>query len=138
MTRITRIIIATTLTVVAFALASSVSMAQSYTGNWPATVSKSHFANGTYCIKLTDDGSLGFPHSGGAQLVPSNGTYPGIFEVINGVLTVDIPEPADADLEFLIFTARASNGTIGKGAYNLAYGGFFDFGLLVFGAKNGC
>jgi hypothetical protein len=138
MTRITRTFIAMALPIVAFALMPRASMAQSYSGNWPMTVSHSHYANGRYCVALTDDGSLGWPHSGAASLVPLNGTYPGQFQVIDGLLTVTIPAPAGSNLSFLLFTARASDGHIGKGVYNLAYGGFFDSGVLVFGAKNRC
>jgi hypothetical protein len=90
------------------------------------------------CVALTDDGSAGWPHSGSAVLVPENSTYPGQFQVIDGLLTVTIPAPAGSTLEFLLYTARASNGHISKGVYNLAYGGFFDSGYLAFGVKNGC
>ena len=51
---------------------------------------------------------------------------------------MNIPAPAGANLSFLLYTARASGGHIGKGVYNLAYGGFNDSGVLVFGAKGGC
>ncbi|MGA2424399.1 MAG: hypothetical protein ABSG07_10370 [Terriglobales bacterium] len=138
MTRNIRRFIVMALPIVAFALTSSAAMAQSYSGNWPMTVTKSQYANGTYCVALTDDGSAGWPHSGGAVLVPETGTYPGIFQVIDGLLTVNIPAPAGANLSFLLYTARASGGHIGKGVYNLAYGGFNDSGVLVFGAKGGC
>ncbi len=62
------------------------------------TVSHSQYANGKCCVTLTDDGSLGWPHSGAASLVPENGTYPGQFQVIDGLLTVTIPAPAGANL----------------------------------------
>jgi len=138
MTRNIRIFMAMALPVVAFALTPSAAMAQGYSGNWPMKVTKSHYANGKYCVTLTENGGPGFPRGGEAQLVPANGTYPGVFTVINGLLTVTIPEPADADIAFLLFTAPASDGHIGKGEYELAYGGFFDFGLLAFGKKGGC
>jgi hypothetical protein len=136
MTSIIRAFIAMALPIVAISLASSAVMAQSYTGNWPITVSKSHYGNGTYCVALTDDGSLGFPHSGYASLGPPNG-YAGFFTVINGIATVTIPEPYNGELEFQVFVAHASNGHISKGAYDLA-GGPDDSGVAVFGAKNGC
>ena len=59
---------ATALAVAVFALTSSAAMAQSYTGDWPATVTQSQRSNGTYCVTLTDDGSYGWPHSGEAEL----------------------------------------------------------------------
>jgi len=136
MTSITRVFIAMALLIVAISLMPSAAMAQSYTGNWPITVTKSHYGNGTYCVALTDDGSQGFPHSGYASLVPSNG-YVGVFTVVNGIVTVTIPEPYNGELEFLVFVAHAGYGRIGKGAYDLA-GGPGDTGEAVFGAKNGC
>jgi len=138
MTRNIRIFVAMASLIVAFALMSGAAMAQSYTGNWPMTVTKSQYANGHYCLALTDDGSGGFPHSGEAELLPLNGTYPGAFQVINGILTVTIPEPEGSTLGFLIFIGHASKGHITKGAYDLAYGGFNDAGVLTFGAKGGC
>lgn len=136
MTSVARFFIATALPIVAISLMPSAAMAQSYTGNWPITVTKSHYSNGTYCVALTDDGSQGFPHSGNASLVPPNG-YPGLFTVINGIVTVTIPEAYNGEFEFLVFVAHASNGRISKGAYDLA-GGPDDAGVSVFGPKNGC
>lgn len=136
MTSITRFFIAMALPILAISLTPRAAMAQSYTGNWPITVSKSHYSNGTYCAALTDDGNQGFPHSGPASLVPSNG-YFGWFTVINGIVTVTIPEAYNGELEFLVFVAHASDGRIGKGAFVLA-GGPDDSGVAVFGAKNGC
>ncbi|MGC1373773.1 MAG: hypothetical protein WA824_16680 [Candidatus Sulfotelmatobacter sp.] len=139
MIRNIRTFIAMALPIVAFALASSPAMAQSYTGNWPATVSQSHRANGTYCITLTDDGSLGWPHSGEATLVPAQGTDFGTFQVIDGVLMVTFTQPGGtAENGALLFIASASDGRIGKGAYEQFYGTEIDSGVLVFGAKGGC
>ena len=59
------------LAIAVLALMSSAAMAQSYTGKWPATVTKSQRNNGKNCITLTDDGSYGFRHSGEAPA--SNG-----------------------------------------------------------------
>lgn len=131
--------IATTFAAAAFALTTGAAMAQSFTGNWPATVTESQRSNGTYCISLTDDGSFGWPHSGEATLVPNNGPYPGYFTVIDGLITVTFPEvsgPGDC-CDFLVFTARTGkNGHIGKGVFN--YLGLTDNGLLAFGKKDGC
>ena len=46
---------------------------------------QSQRSNGTYCISLTDNGSYGFPHSGGALLLPNNGQYPGYFTVVAAI-----------------------------------------------------
>jgi len=126
------------LSVVALAMASSAAMAQSYTGNFPVTVSRSKFANGKYCLMLTEQSGGGFPRGGTASLVPANGTEDGTFTIINGLLTVTFPTPEGATIAFQLFTARASDGNISKGEYELAYGGFYDFGVLAVGKKGGC
>jgi hypothetical protein len=139
MTRNIRISMAVVLAVMAFALTSSAAMAQSYSGNWPATVSQSHHANGTYCITLTDDGSLGWPHSGEASLEPNEGTDFGTFQVIDGLIMVTFTQPGGtAENGALLFIARASDGHIGRGAYEQFYGTEVDSGVLIFGAKNSC
>ncbi|MGA7969499.1 MAG: hypothetical protein WA800_07735 [Terriglobales bacterium] len=138
MTKHIRRFIATALAIAAFALTTSAAMAQSYTGNWPATVTKSQRNNGTYCIALTDDGSYGWPHSGEATLIPNNSPYSGYFTVVDGLITVTITYPSGAGdcCSFFVFTARASNGNIRKGIFN--YFGASDNGLLAFGKKDGC
>jgi hypothetical protein len=144
MTTNIRRLIVTAFTVAAFALTTSAAVAQSaattqsYTGNWPATVTQSQRDNGTDCITLTDDGSYGFPHSGEAVLNGQRSSYPGYFTVVDGLMTVTFTEPSgEGDCcDYLVFTARASNGHIGKGVFN--YFGITDIGLLAFGKKDGC
>lgn len=145
MTRNIRRFIVMALPIVAFALMSSAAMAQtdaaktqSYTGNWPVTVTQSQRDNGTDCIALTDDGSYGFPHSGEAVLNGEQNPYGGYFTVVNGLITVTFTYPSgEGDCcSFQVFTARASNGHIGKGAFN--YFGLTDIGVLAFGKKDGC
>ena len=138
MIRHIRRFIATALPIAAFALTTNAAMAQSYTGNWPATVTQSQRSNGAYCISLTDDGSYGFTHSGEAVLNGENNPYGGYFTVVDGLMTVTFTYPSgEGDCcDFQVFTARASNGRIGKGAFN--YFGLTDIGLVVFGKKDGC
>jgi hypothetical protein len=143
MTRNIRRLIAMALPILAFALMSSSAMAQSaasqsYTGNWPATVTESQRDNGTDCITLTDDGSYGFTHSGEAVLNGQQNPYGGYFTVVNGLMTVTFTYPSgEGDCcSYQVFTARASNGHIGKGVFN--YFGITDVGLVAFGKKNGC
>ena len=113
-------------------------MTRSFSGNWPLTVTHSGGANGTYCLTLTDNGSIGWPHSGQASLahVGDGGT----FQVINHDLVVTIQSPgASGQNEGLVFVAHAGNGTIGSGIYEGVYGGEeVDSGVLVFGMKGGC
>ena len=126
-----------TFVVAVFALTSA-AMAQSYTGDWLATVTRSQRSNGNYCISLTDDGSFGAPHSGEAKLIPNNGQEPGYFTVVDGLITVSFTYPSgEGDCcDYQVFTAHASNGQIGSGVYN--YFGLTDIGLVTFGKKNSC
>jgi hypothetical protein len=130
--------IAIAFVVAGFALITSAAMAQNYTGDWPATVTRSQRSNGAYCISLTDDGSYGAPHSGPAMLIPNNDQYPGYFTVVDGILTVTFTYPSgEGDCcSFQVFTAHASNGKIGTGVFN--YFGLTDIGLLTFGKRNAC
>ncbi|HEY4843057.1 MAG TPA: hypothetical protein VIH78_13885 [Terriglobales bacterium] len=138
MIRHIRRFIAIALAIAAFALTTSAAVAQSYTGNWPVTVTQSQRDNGTYCVSLTDNGSGGFPHSGEAVLNGQNNPYGGYFTVVDGLITVTFTYPSgEGDCcSFLVFTAHANNGKIGKGVFN--YFGLTDIGLLAFGKKDGC
>jgi hypothetical protein len=138
-----RIFMATALPIVVFALMSSAAMAQSYSGNWPLTVTKSHHADGMYCLTLTDNGTMGWPHSGPASVVGQalgNGTLHGTFQLIDRLLMVTIEQPGGSGQDAgLVFIAPASDGDIGEGVYEQVYGGGeLDSGVLEFGVKNGC
>lgn len=122
----------------AMARSSGAAMARSYSGNWPLTVTHSRGANGTYCLTLTDNGSLGWRHSGPASLAGfSNG---GTFQLIEHTLVATIQSPgATGQNEGLVFVASAGHGNIGSGVYEGVYGGEeIDSGVLVFGMKGGC
>lgn len=142
MIRHIRIFMATVLPIVAFALTPSAAMAQSYSGNWPVTVTQTQHSNGTFCLTLSDDGSLGFPHSGQASVTGHklDGTLYGTFQLIDGLLMVTIEAPgATGQNAGLVFIGHASGGHIGKGVYDEVYGGEeFDSGVLAFGVKGGC
>lgn len=73
------------LPIVAFAITPGAAKAQSYVGSWPATVSHSQRANGTYCVTLEKDGE--------ATLVPSEGTDFATYQVIDGLLIVTFTQP---------------------------------------------
>lgn len=114
---------------------------QSYTGRWPVTVTQSRGANGTGCLTLTDNGSLGWRHSGQASLTFGgiNFTF-GTFQLIDGTLVTTIEsQGGSGQNEGLVYAASAGRGNVGKGFYEGVYGGEeIDSGVLVFGAKGGC
>ncbi|HVR47174.1 MAG TPA: hypothetical protein VMT95_11150 [Candidatus Binatia bacterium] len=115
--------------------------AQNYSGNWPVTVTHSRGANGTGCLTLTDNGSLGWRHSGQASLTFNGTKYTfGTFQLIDGDLAVTIQSPGgNGQDEGLVFAASAANGNIGKGFYEgVLAGEEIDSGVLVFGMKGGC
>ncbi len=125
----------------AMVVPANAAMARGYSGNWPVTVSHSRGANGTGCLTLTDNGSLGWRHSGQASLTFGgiNFTF-GTFQLIDGELIATIQsQGGSGQNEGLVFAASAGNGNIGKGFYEGVYGGEeVDSGVLVFGAKGGC
>ena len=124
--------------VVAVFTFTGAAMAQSFTGNWPATVTHSQRSNGTDCISLTDNGSFGAPHSGPASMVSNGNTVTGSFTVVDGLLTISFSYPSgEGDCcSYQVFTAHASKGQIGSGVYN--FFGITDLGLLTFGKKDSC
>jgi len=139
-------------TIAAFsaALAAGTALADSssYTGSWKVKLThdvypnttgyNGHGPNSTHCIAMTDDGSVGWPHSG--YVIVDNQDF-GQFSVIgsNILIYVDVTgsgeEPAS-----LTFSATARNGEIAKkGAYDLIQGGTsYDAADATFGAKNSC
>ena len=110
-------------------------MSRGYSGNWPVTITNSIFDNGTDCLTLNGRGN-----GGQASLVAGGTKYPfGSFIVRNGILVVNITEPLYGQNGSLLFTATASRGIIGRGAFEDDRGGSsFDAGDLAFGTKNGC
>jgi hypothetical protein len=119
----------------------SPSATRSYTGNWPVTVTHSRGANGTGCLTLTDNGSLGWRHSGQASLIFGSLKFPfGTFQLIDSNLVATIEsQGGSGQNEGLVFAASAGNGNIGKGFYEGVYGGEeIDSGVLTFGTKGGC
>jgi len=115
----------------------------SYTGNYPVTVTRSNHSDGTYCLKLIDDGGTGRRHSGSAVLPggPQVGLLPyGSFQVISGIIVASGEQQlADGDTAGLIFTGQAANGNIETLVYDQDYGGQSnDSGAVKIGEKNGC
>ncbi len=136
--------VAMALPIVVFAvLTPSAATAQSYSGNWPANVTQSRGSNGSYCMALTDNGSVGWPHSGQATLSGANigkESLFGTFQVIDGLLIATFEsEGGEGQNAGLVFIGRASAGTISKGVYDDVYGGEeVDSGVIGFGTKGDC
>lgn len=133
---------ATALAIAVFALTPSSAKAQSYSGTWEITEDVTFpFSTGvsTYCMKLVDNGSEGFPHSGSATL-NGNGisNLVGGFQVINGqfVAIFLVPDGGSGELDTQIFGGPASKGKIGNG-WGLE--GFNNFsGTATFVKKSNC
>jgi len=142
MIRNIRTLIAMTLPILAFALTPSAARAQSYSGSYPLTETHVQFGfgNSSYCLTLTDNGTLGFPHSGPATVTgESVGSVPGVFEVINNILVATFTIPGDeGETAGLVFVGRASNGNIGNGFAEDVSGAENIAGALAFGVKGGC
>jgi hypothetical protein len=117
-------------------LSASAAMAGTYSGNWPLTVTHAQHIDGKYCLTLTDDGSLGWPHSGEASMP---GLPYGTFQLIEHKLTVVIQEQGEGQNAGWVFSPTAGNGSVGKGSTVVVYGGeALDSGAVVFGKKGGC
>jgi hypothetical protein len=136
------VLAAATLAIAIFALAPNRAAAQSYSGKFPITWDVTYpqqFSNTyTYCLKLTDNGSVGFPHSGPATLISTgNPNVTGVFQVIDGELVATFLEGSDTgELDTQIFVAPASKGAIGNGfgeESSVTLTGTADFGK-----KNSC
>lgn len=127
---------AAVLPVVAFAMAPSTAMAQSYTGNWPATVSGTVLSNGTYCLTLTEQSASGGIQRGEASWISDGTKWTGQFLIIDGILMVQIYVPEGAgEIGAQVWVAHAHQGKIGARVFGGVEG---DDGKVVFGEKNGC
>lgn len=122
----------------------------SYTGNWqvkltndvfPTTLGYTgHGPDSTHCISLTDDGSVGWRHSGYAMLDHSFNSS-GQFAVIGNTILIYVytlgsgQEPAS-----LVFSGHAKNGEIGRKAAfdNIQGGESSDAADATFKAKGSC
>ena len=127
---------------------AAVAAGDSYTGNWKVKLTHDVYVNNTgynghgpntsHCIALTDDGSVGWPHSGYAVM---DNNASGQFAVIGPVILIYIDstgsgyEPAS-----LVFTGVAANGAISeKGGYDEIQGGqSYDADDAKFEAKGSC
>jgi hypothetical protein len=122
----------------------------SYTGNWQVKLThdvyvtntgyNGHGPNTTHCIALTDDGSVGWTHSGYAVL-DNNINTSGQFVVIGPTILVYITGPgSDESIASYVFSATASNGKIAEhGAFDYIEGGeSYDADKAAFGANGSC
>ncbi|HEX3432335.1 MAG TPA: hypothetical protein VHT03_15780 [Rhizomicrobium sp.] len=140
-----------------FALAAALSMAVpahagsgSYTGNYLVSLTHDvylttqgytgHGPNSTHCLALTDDGSIGWPHSGYAVMDNDINTS-GQFSVIDNTILIYIYAPGSNDsIASYLFSARASDGKIAQhGAFDYIQGGTsYDADRATFGANGSC
>jgi len=145
-----RIYLATALPILAFAIAPSGAQAQSFTGNYPVSVTEVQAGiagnikggNENFCLELSDDGDFGRPNSGTATLEGFNGgsLSGGEFYVIGKMIYVNFvvgSDTGEAAGLVLFAPANPSKGTIGTGIFGLT-GGAPSSGLATVGAKNGC
>jgi hypothetical protein len=134
----------------ALSTGAAVAAGDSYTGDWKVSLThdvyvtnsgyNGHGPNTAHCIALTDDGSVGWPHSGYA-VMDNNANTSGQFAVIGPTILIYIDttgsgeEPAS-----LVFTGVASNGTISKkGGYDEIQGGqSYDADDAKFEPKGSC
>lgn len=112
----------------------------SYTGSYQLTVTRSQHSNGTYCLRLTDNGQNGAQHSGAASLLIAGKKFPfGTFQVMNHDLVATIQAQGYGQNAGLVFVGHATLGKIGDGYFEDVYGGEdFDSGALAFGVKGSC
>ena len=137
----TRILTIAALTTAGFAVLASAAMASGFSGNWPVTISHSKGSNGAFCLKLIDDGSAGFPHSGPATINTGLNGQPlsGQFQFINHVIIVAIDDTGLTQNGGSTFFSRPINGNLGEGAFATIYNGLeIDEGEIVYGVKGGC
>jgi hypothetical protein len=148
MTRNIRKFIAMTLPVLAFALAPSAAKAQSYTGNYPVSVTEMKggitgnilLGNEDFCLELTDNGDYGRPHSGTATLGDYQGgtLTGGEFYVLGNMIFVNFTVGSDnGEAVGLVLFAPAINGKIGTGIFGDT-GGVPTSGLAKVSVKGGC
>jgi hypothetical protein len=148
MIRNIRIVIAMAMPVLVFALAPSAAKAQSYTGNFPVSVTEMKagitgtitIPNQSFCLELTDDGSYGRPHSGTATLGDYEGgtLSGGEFYVLGNMIFVNFAVGSDnGESVGLVLFAPASNGKIGVGIFGDT-GGVPSSGQAKVGANGGC
>lgn len=122
----------------------------SYTGNWRVHLThdvyvttqgyNGHGPNTTHCLALTDDGSVGWPHSGYA-VMDNNDNTSGQFAVIGPTILIYIQAPgSNKSIASYVFSSTARNGKIGEhGAFDYIQGGeSYDADKAAFGTNNSC
>jgi hypothetical protein len=122
----------------------------SYTGNWQVRLTHDvyvtnlgytgHGPNSTHCVSLTDDGSIGWPHSGFAEL-DGNANSSGQFSVIGNTIMIYFDASGgEGETASIVLSGTAKNGVIdNRGAYDyLVAGESFDADKASFGSKGSC
>src|ERR1700679_3058218 len=115
--------------------ANSVSAANvSYTGNWQVHLTddvyvtsqgyNGHGPDTTHCVSLTDDGTVGWKHSGYAELDGTPHTSGQVSIIGNTIMIYFEASGGEGELATITLSGTAKNGTIGeRGAYEYLDGG---------------
>ncbi|HEY3639226.1 MAG TPA: hypothetical protein VGK90_13845 [Rhizomicrobium sp.] len=133
---------------ISFSVAPAAS--QSYSGTYKVRLThdvyvnntgyNGHGPNTTHCIALTDDGSVGWTHSGYAVMDNDTNTS-GQFSVIGPTILIYISGPgSNYSIASYVFTASAKDGQIGKhGGFDYIEGGeSYDADDATFGTNGSC
>jgi len=122
----------------------------SYTGNYKVTLTHDvylttkgytgHGPNSTHCLALTDDGNVGWMHSG-YVVIDNNDNTSGQFAVINNTILIYVAaQGSDESIASYVFSASARDGKIAAhGAFDYIEGGTsYDADKVAFGARGSC
>ena len=129
--------IAATLSIV---ISASAAMASSFSGNYPVTVTHSQHSNFRHCLTLTDNGTLGWPHSGPAVL-DGRRDLGGSFQIIGPLIEVVTNQGGGQSGQnaAAVYSATVGYGKFDTGTFEQIYGGASaDSGVVTFGMKGGC
>lgn len=131
----TLLTIAATLSIV---VSASAAMASSFSGNYPVTVTHSKFSNFRHCLTLTDNGTLGWPHSGPAVL-DGRRDLGGSLQIIGPLIEVVTNQGGTIQNAAAVYSATVGYRKFDTGAFEQIYGGASsDSGVVAFGMKGGC
>lgn len=117
---------------------SGAAFAGAYSGNYMLTVTKSvpaAFEGATRCITLTDDGSLGWKHSGPATIANGSHMNMGQFEQVGHVLFATFLEKHSS----LVLSATVMDRMVTTASFVAIENGTYKVdGIFKVGSKGSC